>query len=143
MTEHVHDLFRRLADAMNARRLDELDELLTPDFVRHCEATPDVVVHSPADFADFLRANAESFPDNVQSFDQVVVEGDRAGFWASYTGTQDGPLGPFPASGRQVRFSFGGTARIRDGRIAELWVTWDNMALLGALGHLPAPEPAS
>ena len=26
---------------------------------------------------------------------------------------------------------------MREGRIAELWVTWDNMTILAQLGHLP------
>ncbi|HEY1968924.1 MAG TPA: ester cyclase [Pseudonocardia sp.] len=141
-SEHVHDLFRRPGEAMNSRELDQLDDIVTEDFTRHCEATPDVVVGSREDFKEFLRAYTASFPDNVQTFEQLVVDDDRAGFWATYEGTQQGDLGPFPASGRKTKFSFGGVARIRQGRIAELWVTWDNMAILAQLGHLPVPEPA-
>jgi len=33
-TENVRDLFRRLADAMNSRRLEQLDDILTDDFTR-------------------------------------------------------------------------------------------------------------
>lgn len=141
-TEHVRDLFHRFAAAMNARELEQLDDILTDDFTRHCEATPDVVVDSREDFKGFLRAFTLAFPDNVQTFEQVVVEGDRAGFWATYAGTQEGDLGPFPASGRKATFAFSGVAQLREGRIAELWVTWDNMTVLGQLGHLSAPEPA-
>jgi len=140
--EHVRDLFRRFAEAMNSRELEQLDDILTDDFTRHCEATPDVVIDSREDFNEFLRTFTLAFPDNVQTFEQIVVEGDEAGFWATYAGTQEGDLGPFPASGRKTRFTFSGIARLREGRIAELWVTWDNMTILGQLGHLPAPEPA-
>jgi predicted ester cyclase len=144
MTEpdRIRDLVRRLEHAMNSRELDLLDDILTDDFLRHCEATPDFDVRSREDFKEFLRSNTESFPDNVQTFQQVVVEGDRAGIWCTYEGTQDGPLGPFPPSGRHARFDFGGIFRVQDGRFAELWVTWDNMTILGLLGHLPAPETA-
>ena len=65
-----------------------------------------------------------------------------AGFWATYEGTQTGDLGPFPANGRKTKFTFAGVAHMRDGRIAELWVTWDNMTILAQLGHLPAPGAA-
>jgi predicted ester cyclase len=139
--EHIRDLFRRLAEAMNSRELEQLDEILTDDFTRHCEATPDVVVDSREDFKEFLRANTLSFPDNVQTFEQVIAEGDMAGFWATYEGTQKGDLGPFPASDRKTKFSFAGIARTREGRLAELWVTWDNMAILAQLGHLPGGQP--
>lgn len=117
--EHVRDLFDRLAAAMNSRRLEQLDDILTDDFTRHCEATPDVVVESREDFKEFLRAYTHSFPDNVQTFEQVIVEDGQAGFWATYEGTQEGDLGPFPANGKKTKFSFGGVAQIRDGRIAE------------------------
>ena len=136
-SEHTRDLFRRLGEAMNTRKLEQLDDILTDDFTRHCEATPDVVVHSREDFKEFLRANTLSFPDNVQTFERVLTEGDMAGFWATYEGTQTGDLGPFPATGRKTTFSFAGVARTREGRIAELWVIWDNMTILAQLGHLP------
>ena len=123
---------------MNSRQLELLDDIIADDFVRHCDATPDFDVRSRDDFKAFLRQNTESFPDNVQTFVQVVVEGDRAGIWTTYEGTQQGTLGPFPASGRKVSFDFGGVFRIEDGKLAELWVTWDNMTILRQLGHLPA-----
>lgn len=134
----IRDLIQRLEDAMNSRQLDQLDAVVADDFVRHCQATPDFDVRSRDDFKDFLRQNTAAFPDNVQTFVQVVVEGDRAGIWTTYEGTQSGPFGPFPASDRKVSFDFGGIFRVQDGKLAELWVTWDNMMILGQLGHLPA-----
>ena len=129
---------------MNSRQLDILDEILAPDFARYSEATPDVQVRSAEQFKDFLRGNTQTFPDNVQHFRRVVVEEDMAGFWASYEGTQQGQLGPFPPSGRRVEFSFAGVLRVENGKISELWVTWDNMAILGQLGHLgPPPDQDS
>lgn len=136
----TRSLLRRFEDAMNARRLDELDDLIAPDFVRHCQATPGLEVHSLAQFKDFLRADAAAFPDNVQTFRHVVVEGDIAAIWATYEGTQAGPMGPFPASGKKASFDFSGVLRIREGKVAEWWVTWDNMTILGQLGHLPGDE---
>ncbi|MEJ2862814.1 ester cyclase [Actinomycetospora flava] len=133
----IRDLIKRLEDAMNSRELALLDDIVADDFVRHCQATPDFDVRSREDFKEFLRQNTASFPDNVQTFVQVVVEGDRAGIWTTYEGTQEGPLGPFPASGKKVSFDFGGIFRVEDGKLAELWVTWDNMVILGQLGHLP------
>lgn len=137
--EQIRDLIRRLEEAMNSRKLELLDDIVADDFVRHCEATPDFDVRSREGFKEFLRQNTTSFPDNVQTFVQVVVEGDRAGIWTTYEGTQSGPLGPFPATGRKVHFDFGGVLRVEDSKIAELWVTWDNMTILSQLGHLPAP----
>jgi len=86
-----------------------------------------------------LRQNTAAFPDNVQTFRQVIVEGNLAGIWVTYEGTQTGQFGPLPPSGRTARFDFGGYLRIENGKLAEIWLTWDNMTILGQLGFLPAP----
>ena len=135
--EAVRALVRRLEEAMNTRRLDALDEVLAPDFVRHSPATPQLAVTDREQFKDFLRQDAATFPDNVQTFTQVLVDGDRAAVWATYEGTQTGPMGPFPPSGKRARFDFAGVFRVEDGRIAEMWLVWDNVTVLSQLGHFP------
>jgi steroid delta-isomerase-like uncharacterized protein len=137
--EDAKALVRRFEDAMNSRRLDDLDALMAPDFVRHCEATPQLEIRNREQFKDFLRQDAATFPDNVQTFTHVVAEGDLVGIWATYEGTQTGPMGPFPPTGNRAKFDFGGVMRVENGKVAELWITWDNMAILTQLGHLPAP----
>jgi predicted ester cyclase len=138
--EEIKALIRRFEDAMNTRRLDLLDDIMAQDFVRHCEATPHLDIRSLEQFKDFLRQDAAAFPDNVQTFTHILADGDLAAVWATYEGTQLGPLGPFPPSAKKVRFSFGGVLRVESGKLAELWITWDNMTILAQLGHLP-PAP--
>lgn len=131
-------LARRFEEAMNTRQLDVLDELLAPTLVRHCQATPEINVRSLEQFKDFCRQDTAVFPDSTQTFTHLVAEGDLVAVWATYEGTQRGQMGPFPPSGKKVRFDFGAVLRVEKGKIAELWVTWDNMAILAQLGHLPA-----
>ncbi len=135
--EEIRALVQRLEDAMNARQLDRLDHILTADVVRHCQATPQLSITNRDQFKDFLRQDAETFPDNVQTFTQVLVDGDRAAVWATYEGTQTGPMGPFPPSGKRARFDYAGVFRVEDGRIAEMWLVWDNVTVLSQLGHFP------
>lgn len=136
--DEARGLIRRLESAMNERRLDDLDDVLTDDFVRHCQATPDVDIRSRDQFKAFLEEFGVAFPDNVQTFTHVVAEGDMIGIWATYKGTHTGPMGPVPATGKPVDFDFGGIYRVEDGRLAESWLTWDNMTIMGQLGLLPA-----
>jgi len=72
---------------MNSRRLEDLDDVIAPNFVRHCEAIPQLDIRSLEQFEDFLRQDAAMFPDNVQTFTQVVTEGGMVGVWAAYEGT--------------------------------------------------------
>lgn len=139
MTEVNKDIVRAFADAGNRNDLEAFDALLAPDFVRHCEATPEVSVTSPDDFKQFYRETAKTFPDQRMTLDALVAEDDRVAFWGSFSGTQEGPMGPFPSTGRRMESQIAGMFRIEDGRIAELWVTWDNLAGLGQLGLFPPP----
>ena len=131
-------LVRRFEEAMNTRQLDALDEVVAPNFVRHCQATPNLDVRSLEQFKDFLRQDVAVFPDNTQTFTHVIAEGDTVAVWATYEGTQRGQMGSFPPSGRKVRFDFAAILRVENGKLAELWVTWDNMTILAQLGYLPA-----
>jgi steroid delta-isomerase-like uncharacterized protein len=135
-TEDNKKLVRRFGEAMNARQYQVLDELVAPDFVRHCQATPQIDVRSLEQFKDFLRQDTAVFPDSVQTLRHVLAEGDLVAVWVTYEGTQRGPMGPFPPSGKKMSIDFGAVIRVEKGRIAEMWVTWDNMTALAQLGHL-------
>lgn len=60
----------------------------------------------------------------------------------TYTGTQTGPMGEFPATGQRVEAPFLAIFRLEAGQVAELWVEWDNLAMLTQLGLFP-PPPSS
>jgi steroid delta-isomerase-like uncharacterized protein len=137
--EGAKSLVRHFVEAMNARDFDALDGLVARDFVRHCQATPGVAIRSLEEFKVFLRGDAAVFPDSVQSPEHVIAEGNLVALWATYGGTQRGRMGSFPPSGRRMQVDFAAVLRVDDGKIAELWVTWDNVAVLAQLGHLPTP----
>ena len=60
------------------------------------------------------------------------------GYGGRNEGTQRGPIGPLPTSGARTHFNFGAVFRIADSKIAEWWITWDNMTILRQLGHMPS-----
>jgi hypothetical protein len=45
-----------------------------------------------------------------------------------FRGTQTGPIGPYPASGKVLSAAYLAIYRLADGRIAEAWVEWDNLS---------------
>lgn len=131
---------RRFVATINRRDFDALDEFVARDVVRHSPATPGVAVTNLEEFKAYLRRDLEGVPDAVQEVRIMVAEDDKVGLWANYSGTQDGPLGPFPASGKRVDLDFAGVLRFEEGLIAEIWVVWDNLSMLTELGHLAPPE---
>jgi steroid delta-isomerase-like uncharacterized protein len=133
------EIVRRMVEAVNARNFAALDEVVAPDVERHSAATPGVEVHTLEQLVAFLRKDLEGVPDAQQEIQSMVAEGDLVAVRALYRGTQTGPMGPFPPTGKRLEIPFLAFLRIANGKIAEMWVEWDNLSPLVGLGHLPPP----
>ncbi len=132
---------QRTFDALNNHEYDDLDKYMAQDYVRHCQATPDVKVESLDDFKALISEWDQQFPDAEVRLDLIAAEGDLVAFYGPYSGTHTGQMGAFPATGKQMIVETAGFHRLEDGKIVETWVTWDNVAVLSQLGLFP-PAPA-
>jgi predicted ester cyclase len=137
--EYNKQQFLRGIDAINSKNFEALNDLVAANFVRHCQATPDVAVNSLEDFKNYLRQDSATFPDSRLTIEHVVAEGDFIAFHGTYVATQKGPMGPFPPSNKEMSLEIVGFQRIENGKLAEMWVTWDNLAALTQLGYFPPP----
>ncbi len=131
----------RMVDAVNTRDFEALDDVVAPDVRRYSGATPDVKVESLEDFKAFLHQDISAVPDAVQEVNFIFSNGPLVAVHVTYKGTQTGQMGPFPASNRRLEVPFIGILRVEDGKIAEIWVEWDNLNGLAQLGHFPPPDP--
>jgi len=136
-------LVREFTDATNAKDWDALARVVSDDFVRHSAATEGPPVTSRDQFIALQESFLKSFPDQKVTMDQLVAEGDYVAARAHYSGTLLGPLGAMPATGKSVNAPLLAMFRIASGRIAELWVEWDNLNMLSQLGLFPPPAPGS
>ncbi len=127
-------------EAISNLEYEKLDEFIAQDYVRHCQATPDVEVRSLQEFKEFLLRDLEAIPNPELTVTHLIAEDNLVAFWATYAGVQEGPMGPFPATGKRMELEFSGIHRMEDGLIVETWVTWDNMAGLAQLGLWPPEE---
>lgn len=134
-SETNKEVVRQLVAAINHGDFDTLDQLVAEDVVRHSQATPGVEVRSREDFKRFLRQDLATFPDAHQEIEILVAENDKVAMYLTLTGTQQGPIGPYPASGDSVDVKFLGIMRLEDGKVAEIWAEWDNLNILTQLGH--------
>lgn len=129
-----------MIEAINARDFEALDTLVADDVRRHSVATPGVQVTSLEDFKAFLNADLTAVPDFHQEVNRIFSSGGMVATHVTYSGTQSGQMGPFPPSGLPFEIPFIGLLRVDDGKVAEIWVEWDNLAALTQLGHVPAPD---
>jgi steroid delta-isomerase-like uncharacterized protein len=133
-------LVQEFADAGNAADWDRLAATVTDAFTRHSAATAGPAVTSREQFIELQKGFLASFPDQKVTLRRLVAEGDYVTALATYSGTQTGPMGDFPATGKAVEAPFLAMFRIESGRIAELWIEWDNIAMLTQLGLFPPPN---
>ncbi len=130
---------RTMMELINQRNLDSLRTVVADDVVRHSNATPGVIVTNLDEFKAFLETDFAVIPDSVMDIDMIFSAGDKVAVRAYYSGTQTGQMGPYPPSDKTVKLVFIGILRIENGKIAEIWVEWDNVSVLAQLGHLPPP----
>ncbi|MGY1618265.1 ester cyclase [Geodermatophilus sp. SYSU D00691] len=122
--------YRRYNAACNAHRFDELGEFVHDELVVNGERS------ALADYAEGLRAVVRAFPDYRWEIEHLLVDGDVVAAHFTDTGTHRGEWLGVPATGRRVTAREFAFYRWAGGRIAEVWVTADD---LGVLEQLRAP----
>ena len=83
----------RFGEALNHHDLDALDDLVTPDFMRHSQATPWIQIRSLEEFKRFLLDDWTGVPDARVTPRFLVAEGDLVAFFNTDAGTQTGQWG--------------------------------------------------
>ena len=63
-TDENKAIIQLFLDAWNSRRPDAFDDLVAPNVVRHCEATPDVQIRS----LDHLKGFSAAGHDDISGF---------------------------------------------------------------------------
>ena len=125
-----------MEEVFNQRKVAAVETFLAPDDVDHT-----LPPHMPTDVAG-TKAVIETFlravPDLHITVEDVVAEADKVALRYTSHGTQRGPLGPIPATGRRLNVSSYLIARVADGKIVEMWGLDDQLGLLQQLGVIPA-----
>jgi len=136
---------RRVHAEVSKGNIAVFDEVLAPDYVRHCQAMPAGLqeLHGTEQFLKFIEEFMVAVPDCHDSVGVVIAEGNMVAYYTIMTGTQTGPMGDLPASGREFTLTNLVMHRFENGKIAETWVSWDNVAMLSQLGFFPPPPPSS
>lgn len=141
--ENKHIVRRCLAEAVNAGDLDVFRAMLAPDYARHSQATMEAPeIRGAEAMMAWLRTQFAAFPDWHEEIELMVAEGDKVAYITTGTATHTGPLGDLPPTGKSVEIVNFVVQRIADGKIAETWIGWDNLAALSQLGLFPGPGEA-
>jgi steroid delta-isomerase-like uncharacterized protein len=134
---------RRIVDeAWNQRRLDVLDEVLSPDFVNHDPADPEDVRGIDA-IKERVRGYHTAMPDLVVTIEEAFASGDLVATRWNARGTNEGELAGMPATHKQMNITGMSIDRFdADGKLRETWDQWDNLGFMTQLGLIPETAAA-
>jgi predicted ester cyclase len=119
-------------DFLEQGNLDVVDEIYAPDCVIYGRNIPEEWRRGTAGFKAYGQMLREAFPDLKIIHESTVNDGQYQSIRWSFSGTHLGPLFGAPATGKSVS--------IEDGRISEMWVEQDMLALLRQIGLAPEPD---
>ena len=128
-----------LEEVWNKKNSDAMERFIASDYVRHCEAMPPPLqeLRGVEGLKEMFSMTTAAFPDWNEQIEILSAEKDKVAYLSKARAAQKGLFGPFPASGKKFKVTIIGIHRIENGKIAETWVTWDNVAWLTQLGHFP------
>src|SRR5215218_909474 len=121
-------------EVINARNLDAMDELLTPDGVDHTFGS-----QNAEQAKQFFGLVHQAFPDLHAEVHDVIAEGELVAARVTYTGTHQGEFVGIPATGKKTTISGVDFFRMQDGRQAEHWGGPDMFSFLVQAGVMPGP----
>jgi steroid delta-isomerase-like uncharacterized protein len=114
-------------EAINNHNLDALREVVAPDVVHHAAGGyPDVT--DIEGVVTMMGAFPAAFSDLHYTVNFWVTQDDMVVERYTATGTQDGPLGDLPATGRTATWTGVNIFRIECGKIAEVWSEVDALS---------------
>ena len=127
---------------INSQEWTRLDSLVATQFVRHSIAAGDPPIRSRSDLLVLLHREFETFPDAQETILDIFAEGEKVAVRHHFSGTQRGTMGSYPSTDKIMNAEYIAIYCVRNGKIIEAWVEWDNLASLRQLGHLQsAPTP--
>ena len=105
----------------NKGDLSLVDKLYSPDIIRHNVDINDDIVGAKA-FKEYVTSLRTAYPDFNVKFEELIIK-DLTGVvrW-TITGTNTGPLGDLPATGKKMKISGVTIWKYVDGKVAEEWV---------------------
>lgn len=127
-SEENKEVVRRLGRVINSGNLEEIDEVLAPDYVRH-DPNPLLEDVGRQEYKEAFTQLMKAFPDAAWTIEELLSDGDRVvGRW-SFRGTHNGPFFNIPPSGKVVSYPILAIYRIEDGMIAEDWHIFHSIGL--------------
>ncbi|WP_306052487.1 ester cyclase [Natronococcus wangiae] len=140
MTTPINELVRRDPEEIwTDGSLETIDELFAESFVLHDPSSADEP-RGRDDYREYVETYRAAFPDLEYTVETVIAEDDIAALRYTAHGTHEGELLGLEPTGERVSVSGMEMYRVEDGKIVEMWTSYDALGLFQELGVVPPLE---
>ena len=139
--EKMEALVERALEVWNKGNLALIEELYAPNYVAHQVDEANGNYEGYEAFKEYVNYIRTGYPDLNCKSDEMIVKGDKVVIRYTCTGTNTGPRGEAPPTGKKIQFSGVVISHIVNGKIAEDWGYRNLAALLTQLGYTITPPP--
>ncbi len=135
-TENKSIVRRLYEEVWNERKLDVVDELISPSHALHdpnvsgSQLGPDAYKQQVARFTT-------AFPDLHFAIEDIVSEKDKLVVSWTISGTHKGEYEGIPPTDKKISVDGITISYIANGKILDSYVSWDALGLMRQLGHAP------
>lgn len=132
-------LVLRYYDCWNKGTIHAIDEILSKEYVRHEDGNTQPAIVGPEAIKNSIAVLKGAYSNFKISISDLLISGDRVITVWRLTGTQTGPLGEIPPTGKPVDVSGVLISRMAKGKIVEEWSFFNQLNLMAQLGYTIAP----
>ena len=131
-----------LIEAWNTGSMDQLDQYIHPEIVRHGPPSMNSSANSVTELKTLISDFRTAFPDlNLALDEEIYLEGRSVVRW-TFTGTNTGE-GDFGPTGKYVHFSGISLAHYEDELLKEEYLHFDTADFFTQLGLMDAAQAAT
>ncbi|MDA2919510.1 ester cyclase [Desulfobacterota bacterium AH_259_B03_O07] len=130
---------RYIEEVHNKWNLEFADEIFSNDCVVHVG----LASFNKEDYKDLVKRYSSTFPDIATDVDDQIAEADKVvTLWTTRFTHDKKSMGVNPTY-RQIIIKGISIYRFVEGRIVEMWVSWDRLSLMQQLGiiHSSSKQP--
>jgi len=125
-------------DAFNSKKAADAMAFYADDAVESDQATG-TDAKGKKEIEKGLAMFWKAFPDVKVDAANMWAAGDYVVVEGSFSGTNDGPMGKMPKTGKKVTGHYAEIIKLKDGKITEMWRFRNGLAMAAQLGLIKPP----
>lgn len=116
------------------------DEILASEVVLHVNGQE---IRGPEGAKQLAAALHAALPDMRINHHEAIVSGNSVAIRWTSDATHRGDYFGVPPSGKRIHIEGLDLIHVRNNRIAEAWIAFDNLGIMQQMGAIPAPGQAA